>query len=253
MLIRTIIIDDEVRGANSLQKMLSYSQPEIEVIAVCNSPVEAIPIIKELKPDLLFLDIQMPHLTGFEMLEEIGEIPFEVIFTTAYDQYALKAFKYAAADYLLKPIDMDELDAAIKKVMSRHANKQAVSPLDKLFQTIQNDQATIRKISLPTGNGLQFVEISDIIRMESSSNYTTIFIQNQKPLLVSRTLKEFEDQLTSKGFLRVHNSHLINIQHIKTYTKGEGGTVTMADNSQVDVSRRKKEEFLSVLERLMGR
>lgn len=252
MLIKTIIVDDEPRGANSLQKMLAYTESRIEVVAVCNSSVEAVPTIQALKPELVFLDIQMPHLTGFEMLEELGCVDFEVIFTTAHDQYALQAFKYSAVDYLLKPIDMEELENAVQKVLNRYAQKNH-APLEKLFQSMYAQQPHIRKISLPTSNGLQFVEIEDIIRLEASSNYTTIYFQHQKPLLVSRTLKEFEDQLASKGFFRIHNSHLINIKHIKSYTKGEGGIVTLSDNSQADVSRRKKEEFLAILERLMGK
>lgn len=242
---KTLIIDDEVRGCLSLQKMLQHTSTDIEVSGLAHSGTEGLEKIEELKPDLVFLDIQMPDMTGFGMLEKLENINFDIIFTTAYDQYAIKAFRYSAVDYLLKPIDMDELKEALNKFRSRKDGTQPPQhqQLNTLFQ-----QVTLKKITLPTQEGLLFVNIDDIIRLQSTSNYTTFYLGNKKSIVVSKTLGEFESILEPHHFYRTHNSHIINLGHIEKYIKGEGGTVIMTDKTEIEVSRRKKDDFLKKLE-----
>lgn len=242
---KAVIIDDETRGCLSLQKMLQHSCPEIEVAALAHSGAEGIEKINEHQPQLIFLDIQMPDMTGFNMLEQLEAIGFDIIFTTAFDQYAIKAFRFSAVDYLLKPIDMDELKEAVHKFRQRRegAQLQQYEQFNSLFH-----QITLKKIALPMQEGLMFVNIDDIIRLQSTSNYTTFYLSNKKSIMVSKTLGDFETLLEPHYFYRTHNSHIINLAHAEKYLKGEGGTVVMSDKSEIEVSRRKKEEFLKKLE-----
>ncbi len=253
-MIRTIIIEDELRGRNALKKMLEEFDDKIELIGLAEDAESGELLIKNLKPDLVFLDIEMPHRNGFDMLASIKEKDFEVIFTTAYDQYAIKAFKFSAVDYLLKPIDADDLESAIEKVIIKLRSKgKDNSQLDILLQNIRNIQTTKSKLALPTLDGLIFVNTEDIIRCESDDNYTKFYLINSKPILVSKTLKDFEELLNAHNFIRVHHSHLINLAHIKRYIKGEGGVIIMADDSSVEVSRRKKEVFIEKLKSISGK
>jgi two-component system, LytTR family, response regulator len=187
----------------------------------------------------------MPDMTGFNMLEQLEAIGFDIIFTTAFDQYAIKAFRFSAVDYLLKPIDMDELKEAVHKFRQRRegAQPQQYEQFNSLFH-----QITLKKIALPMQEGLMFVNIDDIIRLQSTSNYTTFYLSNKKSIMVSKTLGDFETLLEPHYFYRTHNSHIINLAHAEKYLKGEGGTVVMSDKSEIEVSRRKKEEFLKKLE-----
>ena len=215
----------------------------MEVVALCHNVEEAIAAVGAHAPDVVFLDIQLQRETGFDLLTRLKEINFEVIFTTAYSEYAIKAFKFSAIDYLLKPIDIEELKKAVSKVEKRVSNSMA-SRLTQLVQNLKQGSAENYKIALPTMEGLVFVNIKDILYCEASSNYTQIFTTEEK-YLVSKTLKEYDELLSDHNFFRIHNSYLININSIKKYVKGEGGYVVLNNNTALDVSKRKKEAFLN--------
>lgn len=241
-----ILIDDEPNATEALTNMLRMTTPDVEVIAVANDPLLGIEKLRNAAPDLLFLDIQMPHMNGFELLEKLDKINFNVIFTTAYDQYALQAFKVSAVDYLLKPIDMDELEAAVTKVRDRlQATRLDFSAFEKLFQQVQKPEP--QRIALPVGDGLMFVPVADIVRMQSDSNYTMFHLANRDKVLVSRTLGDYEDMLAGQNFCRVHHSHLINLAHLRRYVKSDGGYAEMSDGSKVEISRRKKDDFVAMI------
>ncbi|WP_346315869.1 LytTR family DNA-binding domain-containing protein [Chitinophaga sp. YIM B06452] len=245
--IKAIIVDDEQHCIDALQAMLQKKCPEVTVLAGVNSVREARQLIDELQPDLVFLDVEMPHQNGFELLKLFDKVTFDVIFTTAYEQYALKAIKFNALDYLLKPFSVQELQEALRKYYERRMQKQnnsSIAPLEVFLQNMKTLQQTNKKIALPTINGLVFMPVQNIVRCESTGNYTKIFFTDKKQLLVSKPLKEFEELLTDVDFFRVHNSHLINLQQMESYLQGEGGFALMSDGTQVEVSRRRKAEFL---------
>jgi two-component system, LytTR family, response regulator len=243
---RAILIDDEPNATEALGNMLRMVTPDVEVIGVANAAQKGLDLIRELNPDLVFLDIQMPYMTGFELLEKLGKFNFSVIFTTAYDQYALQAFKVSAVDYLLKPTDMDELEAAVEK--ARERMKQAnpdFGALEKLFHQIKKVDA--QRLALPTSDGLIFVPIDTIIRLQSDSNYTTFYLVSKEKIIVSRTLGDYEETLDKQNFCRIHHSHIINMAHLKRYYKNDGGYAEMSDGSKVEISRRKKDDFMARL------
>ena len=245
--IKAIIVDDEQHCIDALQTMLAKKCPEVTVLAGVNSVKAARELIDELHPDLVFLDVEMPHQNGFELLKLFDRINFDVIFTTAYEQYALKAIKFNALDYLLKPFSVKELQDAVQKCVS-HRNgpvqEAGNNPLEVFLQNMKTLHQTHKKIALPTINGLVFMPVQNIVRCESTGNYTRIFFTDKKNLMVSRPLKEFEELLTDVDFFRVHNSHLINLQQMQSYIQGEGGFALMSDGTQVEVSRRRKADFL---------
>lgn len=245
--IKAIIVDDEQHCIDALQTMLQKKCPEVTVLAGVNSVEEARRVIDELQPDLVFLDVEMPHQNGFELLKQYDRILFDVIFTTAYEQYALKAIKFNALDYLLKPFSVQDLQEALRKYQERRlskASEQGIAPLEVFLQNMKTMQQTNKKIALPTINGLVFMPVQNIVRCESTGNYTKLFFTDRKQLLVSKPLKEFEELLTDVDFFRVHNSHLINLQQMESYIQGEGGFALMSDGTQVEVSRRRKADFL---------
>ncbi len=247
-MIKTIIIDDEPYCCEALDALLNRYCPQVKVVGICYSGKEALQEIKEQKPQLLFLDIEMPQMNGFELLQKIPDPDFDLIFTTSYDQYAIKAIRFSALDYLLKPIDRDELQAAIHKVTSRN-HAPLAQQLELLIKKINLPVAQINKIALPTMEGLQMVTVDTIISCESDSNYTIVFLKNKQKIVVSRTLKDIEEILEDYPFFRIHHSYLVNINEINKYVKGEGGYVVMSDGSVVDVSRSKKEFLLKRLSR----
>ncbi|SEV94945.1 two component transcriptional regulator, LytTR family [Chitinophaga sp. YR573] len=245
--IRAIIVDDEQHCIEALHTMLQKKCPEVTVVGSVNSVKDARDMISELQPDVVFLDVEMPHQNGFELLKLFDKINFDVIFTTAYEQYALKAIKFNALDYLLKPFSVKELQDAIQKCTSRRngpASEAQHSPIEVFLQNMKTLHQTHKKIALPTINGLVFMPVQNIVRCESTGNYTRIFFTDKKNLMVSRPLKEFEELLTDVDFFRVHNSHLINLQQMQSYIQGEGGFALMSDGTQVEVSRRRKADFL---------
>ena len=245
-MINAIIIDDESKGRLALREKLSAYCPQIQIMAEATNGQEALILIHHHKPQLIFLDIEMPRMNGFEMLNELPDKNFHIIFTTAYDQYAIKAIKYAAFDYLLKPIDIEELRAAVTKIEVQE-NNQTKKQVELLQQNMQQPKKQLSKLAIPTLDGLMFYNISDIIHLEANSNYTNIYLVNKIKITASKTLKEFEDLLPDDIFFRTHHSHLINLNYIKRYIKGDGGQIELQNGSFVDVARRKKEEFLKAI------
>ncbi len=249
-MIKAIIVDDELGARESLSKMIEKNCKQIEVVAKVDSMLSAFEAITNKEPDLVFLDIEMPNGNAFDLLEKFKNINFNIIFTTAYDHYAIKAIKFSAIDYILKPIDPEELIGAVKRFEEYRGQK---TTLDKQFKTLLSNvrpENKLKKVGIPDGDGLIFINLSDIIRCDSDGNYTFFILTNGKKIIASRTLGEYEQMFTDDNFFRVHRSHLINLEHVKKYIKGEGGYVVMIDNSQVEVSRRNKTDFLEKLSHL---
>lgn len=245
-MIKAIIIDDEPAAVNTLQLMLERYTPEISQVKTTNDPVKAMQLIKSFKPQLAFLDIQMPAMNGFELLKKLTDIHFNIIFTTAHHKYAIEALRFSALDYLMKPIDADELRQAVDRFMARTV--VALGQQSQYQNLLNNITAMDRKdfkLALPTSEGTYFFNPQEIIRLEGEINYTWFHFSNRKPLLISKTLKEYEDILNDHGFLRIHKSHLINKVHVVNYS--QNGTLTLSDRSQVDISRRRKEIILDAL------
>lgn len=245
-MIKAIIVDDEPYCCEALEVLLNCYCPNVKVVDVSYCGSDALQKIKEQKPNLLFLDIEMPQMNGFELLQQIPHPDFDLIFTTSYDQYAIKAIRFSALDYLLKPIDRDELQAAMRKVTA-HNQPPLAEQLELLLHKIHLPATQINKVALPTMEGLHMVTVNSIISCESDSNYTIVFLKNKQKIVVSRTLKDIEEMLEEYSFLRIHHSYLVNINEINKYVKGEGGYVVMSDGSAVDVSRSKKEQLLKRL------
>ncbi len=243
--IGAIIIDDENRSREMLQNLINEYCKNIEVIATADSVTAGIEAINKYSPDLLFLDIEMNKETGFDLLEEIDVIDFEVIFTTAHENYALKAFKFCAIDYLLKPIDVEELKLAIEKVEKKKSNSAFKEKFDLFMHNIKKGNNDDQRLAVSTNEGLVFINVSDILRCEANGAYTYLHLKNKTRIVVSKNLKEYEQLLAEHNFLRVHNSFIINLKEIKKYVRGDGGYVIMSDDTTVDVSKRKKELFLS--------
>ncbi|MFS8083687.1 MAG: LytR/AlgR family response regulator transcription factor [Ginsengibacter sp.] len=240
-----IIIDDELKGRIALrQKLFDYCK-DVHLIGEAENGEEGITLINILKPDIVFLDIEMPRMDGFDMLLRLQQKNFDLIFTTAYDQYAIKAIKYAAFDYLLKPIDIEELKTAVAK-SNNNSQDSTEKKLVVLDQNLHSN-VLLNKIAIPTLDGLLFYNIADIIHLEANRNYTTIYFINNVKLIASKTLKDFEELLPTDIFIRIHHSHLINLNYIKRYIKGDGGQIELQDGKIVDVARRKKEEFLKAI------
>ena len=246
-MIKAIIVDDEPYSCESIVTLLELYCPDVQIIDTCCSGESALKSIKKHQPNLVFLDIEMPHMNGFEMLKRVKNINFQIIFTTSYDQYAIKAIRFSALDYLLKPIDREDLEVAVKKAGQR-LQEQTPQQLSILLQKLNGSSAHTQKIALSTVEGLQMIPVVSIIRCASDSNYTNFFIKQQKKIVVAKTLKEIEELLIDYSFLRVHHSHLVNINEIEKYIKGEGGYLIMSDGSSVDVSRSRKELLMQKLQ-----
>ncbi len=249
-MIKAIIIDDEQHCIDRLTGQLKQHCAETIQLAGSYSTVEeGLQAIKLLQPQLLFLDVQIHNKTGFDLLQQTREKSFDVIFTTAYEKYAVQAFRFSALDYLLKPVDPEDLVAAIAKL----SLKKPADELSKKLETLLDNMEQLKqytppkKIIVPTINGFELLPVIDIIRCQSDVNYTTIFMKDRQKLVVAKTLKEFEEMLGEYNFFRVHNSHLVNLAYVKSYHKGKGGSVSMIDNSEIEVSTRRKDEFLKKL------
>lgn len=245
-MIKAVIIDDESYSCEILTAMLESECPDVNVVSVCNNGVDGLSAIHRLKPDLVFLDVEMPRMNGFEMLEQLPSINFHLIFTTGYDQYALKAIRFSAIDYLLKPIDRQELQTAVEKVRERF-QIPVPQQLEILMQNLKLPSNPINKIALPTIEGLQMIPIDSIISCEADDNYTLLLLKNRKKLLVTRSLKEIEESLNQHLFIRVHRSFIVNLNEIEKYIKGDGGYLVMSDGTSIDVARNKKEMLLKKL------
>src|SRR6202000_2172671 len=245
-MINAFIVDDEPYCTEALAILLGRYCPQIHVEGIYHSGAQALGAIRELQPQLLFLDIEMPRMNRFELLEQVKDLEFELIFTTSYDQYAIKAIRHSALDYLLKPIDREELQASVEKVRQR---LQAPLPqqIDLLFQKLQSPTQLLNKMAIPTMEGLQMVTVDHIVHCASDSNYTILTLKNQPKVIASRTLKEIEELLEDYSFLRVHHSNLVNLNEVQKYVKGEGGYLVMSDGSAINVSRSRKETLLKTL------
>jgi two-component system LytT family response regulator len=241
---RVFILEDDVHALNTLCTCLQ-AVADMEVVGYATDIETARTLLHQLKPDLVLSDVLLPPHTSFDLWQTFNPIPFEIIFTTSFEEFAIKAFRLAAVDYLLKPVTPSELTSALDKFRQRKHIRESTQNLSYLLTNLQ--RPTQARIALPTLTGFLFVLINDIIRCESDNTYTTFFTLDKQKIIVSRTLKECELMLGDYRFFRVHNSHLINIDYIKEYIKGEGGTVKMTDGSQVDVARRRKDEFLKLL------
>ena len=242
-LIKAIIIDDEMRSITSLIYELENFK-HVEVIAKTTNPVEGKELIAKLKPDLVFLDIEMPILNGFDLIKQIDNVDFDVIFTTAYDKFAVKAFEVSAIDYLLKPVDENDLERALFKVKTKTDYTEFQKKMEFLFKNLKTDDPCFEHIVIPTLDGLEFIEVKEIVRCESDSNYTSIYMKSKEKYFVAKTLKNIENLLDSRRFYRVHHSHLVNISFIKKYIKGKDGTLVLKNGDLVPVSRSKKGNLL---------
>ena len=244
---KAIIIDDEPYAGQALVTLLQRHCPQVHVEAVYHNSKEAVHAIRQKAPQLLFLDIEMPFMNGFELLETLAPVPFHVIFTTSYDQYAIKAIRFSALDYLLKPVDAEELKTAVIKA-ERHHSPYLPQQLEILLSRIQQPAPSVHRIALPTLEGLHMLSVDTIIYCTASSNYTLLSLKEGGDLLVSRTLKEIEEMLSDYFFLRIHHSCLVNLAEVKRYKRGEGGSLLMSNGSVVDVSRSRKEVLLKMLQ-----
>jgi two-component system, LytTR family, response regulator len=245
-ILKAILIDDELSSLQNLQRKLTEFCPDVNIVATAQKPEDAILLIQQHKPDVIFLDIEMPRMNGFRMLDEIGEFDFDIIFTTAYNHYAVDAIRISAFDYLMKPIAIKDLQNAVER-LAKHRQLQTKDKLGVLKNSLNTTKSQEEKIVIPTSEGLEFIPIHTILHIESSSNYSKIYFQNGKSILVTKLLKDFEDMLLPYRFYRIHNSHLINLKYIEKYIKGEGGQVRLTNGTVIDVARRKKEEFLKLI------
>ena len=245
---KAILIDDELDSLESLKLEIEAYCPELQIIDACNDPRDGIRSIKANHPDLVFLDIEMPHMNGFELLESLSSVDFDVIFVTAYDQFAVRAFDFNAADYLLKPVMKSKLIQAVQKVSDRQQHQFTSNDLTALMtnmklQTLQN----MENIALPTSDGFEFVHMNEIVYLQSDSNYTWVHLRDQKKHLLAKTLKDMQAMISFPQFFRAHQSYLVNLNHVKKYVRGQGGYLVLKDNVQIPVSRANKEVLMQIL------
>lgn len=248
-MLKTIIIDDEYISRNVLKKLLSINCPDVEVAAECTNAAEGKAVIESLQPQLVFLDISMPGKSGLDMLKELAEINFEIIFVTAFHEYTIQAIRFSAIDYLLKPVDAKELKEAVER--ARNKLKLSVPSPQHLQSFLHNTQSVLpqeeMQLCIPGIKGFQLVRIKEVIYCEADNTYTTIYLTENRKIMASRPLLDYEVLLQDTSFIRIHKSYLINIRHLKEYQKGEGGIAIMSNGKQLDVSRRKKEQFIGYI------
>lgn len=243
---RALIIDDEQDGTSTLKKLLDQNCMNVNVVGTCANAFDGMKKVEELKPDLIFLDIQMPGMSGLDMLAEMDTRNFEVIFVTAHNQYMLQALQFSAADYLLKPVDEDRLTEAMQRVEKKLTQKDDNRTIEALLYNLKRvGSPNDMKLCIPTLKGFVVLNLKDIIVCEAEKNYTIIHLADKKSITVSRPLLDYEKILEGTTFLRVHRTFLINLQHVREYHRGEGGVVIMSNGAEVEISRRRKEEFLS--------
>lgn len=253
MSIKAIIVDDEINNIENLQLIIHQYTTGIEVADTAQSVDAALPIIAQHQPDLLLLDIQMPEKSGFDLLRSIKQINFEVIFITAYDKYGIQAIKFSALDYLLKPIKIDEFKAAVEKAKQKIASKKQNLNIENLLQYLKAGNREVPKIALPTTKEILYVKVTDILRCEASNNYTTFYLTNSEQILVSQTLKEFAQLLKPHNFIRTHQSHLVNVNSVKSYLKEDGGTLLLNNLQKIPISRQSREMVKKALSGGLGK
>lgn len=248
-MIRCIIVDDEINNSDALKKMLDLYLPSVELVGIASNITEAKEIIEAKDPNLVFLDVEMPGGNGFELLESFQKINFNVVFTTAHAAYAIKAIKFAAMDYLLKPINLQELKVAVEKCNNFDVDHDKIKQqVEVLKNNRLNDGFRFAKIALSSSLGLEFYETKDIVRCEADRAYCKFHMLDGKSILVSKPMSEYEDILTQSNFIKVHKSNIVNLSHVMKYIKGAGGYLIMRDNSRVNVAVRRKDELLKVIE-----
>ncbi|HEX7366247.1 MAG TPA: LytTR family DNA-binding domain-containing protein [Pelobium sp.] len=247
---KVVLVDDETHCIETLEIMLNGFQNKVEIIGKFSHPLVALDFIKTNEFDILFLDIEMPELSGFDLLSQVQSFNFDVVFITAYNKYAIKAFQYSALNYLLKPVDTAELLACLHQWELKAVKPLNTAQLTFLMDLFQNTNRGAFKIAFPTTLGLEFIEISEIIRCQSDSNYTNVYLKKSKPLLICRTLKEVESILANHGFIRIHQSHLINPLHLKSFIRNDGGYVIMEDGEKISVSKSNREKITAAFHKI---
>ena len=243
-MINTILIDDEPKNIKVLKGMLQEFCPQVHLTGEADNSRSGKKLILEKKPELVFLDIEMPYGNGFDLLNELMPIDFEVVFVTAFDKYMLQALKYSALDFLLKPVNIEELKNAVKNAEVRIRKNSINQQLQVLLENFKKPDPGLKKIAVPSADGFDFILISDILRCEAQGAYTKIYINNSRQVLVSRPLKDYEALLPENLFFRIHSSHLINLNYVKKYNRGRGGLVELDDGSVIEVAARRKDDFL---------
>lgn len=243
-MIQAIIIDDEQHCTDRLTYLINeYNKALVKITATCSSVEDAVQMIQREKPNLVFLDVELGQQNGFEILKQLPEINFEIIFITGHEQYAVQAFRFSAFDYLMKPVDQHQLSGALQKLAIHFTDQERKQKMEALLYNLSGREKGNKRLCIPTSEGFTFAETKDIIRCEAMTNYTVIYFSDNHMVTVSRTLKDFEHLLKDCNFFRVHNSHLINLEYIKSYKRGKGGTITLKDGTQIEVSTRRKEDF----------
>lgn len=252
-MITALLIDDDSNLRNGMKSLLARYAPEISIIGEADSVETGVSLLLQNPPQVLFLDIHLGDGSGFDLLEAVnqrGKLNSQIVFITAHEQYAIKAFRFSALDFLLKPVDPEDLQKVIEKLKQVIDKNDNVAHIDLLLENIRKKVDNFKRIALSNSDGIHLFEVSDIIRCESEDNYTKFYIKNSKPILISKTLKEYEELLTEHGFERIHQSHLINLAYLKSYIKKDGGYVVMADNAHLPISQRKKERLNELLKML---
>ncbi|HRN71723.1 MAG TPA: LytTR family DNA-binding domain-containing protein [Ginsengibacter sp.] len=245
-MLRAILIDDEENNLKSLNVKLRNHCPEIEVVALCAKAQDGLEQIELLHPDVVFLDIEMPIMNAFTLLRKLSWRNFELIFVTAYNHYAVQAIKFSALDYLVKPVEVKDLKIAVSRVLEKKMNSPN-QRLELLLENVLGQQKEMKKIAVSSSTGLQFLKIAHIVFLEAAGNYTQLVMADSKKFMTSRTLKEYEEMLPADTFIRIHNSHIINKNYIEKYVRGEGGQVILEGGAILDISKRKKSEFLRII------
>lgn len=250
--LKTVIIDDEKDAVDFIFSIIGEYCPGLNVVGKAHDVKEGVETIKNLKPELVFLDVEMPHGTGFDLLTNFPEKEFDVVFITAFNHYAIKAIKFSAVDYILKPININEFIEAVNKVMQKRSSS--------MFRGNENIKALLEnlktgvpsRLAIPTSDGMEYLNPKDIIRIEADRSYSWFFITGNRKILVSKNLKEFQDLLSDRHFFRPHNSYLINLRYVKKYVRKEGGYIEMQDGSEIPISRNRKDLFLVHMARFKG-
>lgn len=243
-MIKAILIEDELRSLKLLGNLIGEYCPQVKIIGTATSVDEAFQLIQKNDPDVIFLDIEMQRETGFDLLLKFSEIPFEIIFTTAFEHYALKAIKFSALDYLLKPIDIEELKQAVSKVELNNHRQRVNKRFESFMHNLQNPKSELYQIALPSSEGLNILQIQDILYLKSDRQYTIFQTKSGEKIVTSKNLGEYEDLLLEYNFFRVHHSSLINLNEVKKYIRGDGGSVVMSNGDLIEVAKRKKDNFL---------
>jgi two-component system, LytTR family, response regulator len=253
-MITAILIDDDKHLREGLKALLERYTNDIHIIGEAESVKTGITAIEKLQPHVVFLDIHLSDGTGFDILERLkaknGKMASHIVFITAHEKYAVKAFKFSALDFILKPIDPEELQDTIDKIKAIASSTKSFDHIDLLLENIRRKVDNFKRIALSTSDGIHLFEVADIIRLEAKGNYTEFFIKNHKPVLISKTLKEYEEMLSEQGFERIHQSHLINLSYLKSYIKNDGGYVVMADNTRLPIAQSKKEKLQELIKAL---